>query len=279
MKALSALVPLLATVFATPGVGLTQDLAWQEDHALVWQPVETPTSPVPLVTPAERVAAAVREALREPQSHEIWACLDLALSEMNAPVEEGLEFVSQAERVASSQPCPGATVHKTASSSTSIQTRPGGPQRAAISLELLSGAWQRVNRITIDWESLAADEPWIVPGLILLACAALFWIGRRSVRPSLIDPARQRGREHRSSPRTSHRRDRAPKASKHPRTLALDLWEGGLPSPEIARRTGLAQDAVSVLLAVQSLEGTAPEGGWQPESTPNGYARTGGGRR
>ncbi len=215
--------------------------------------------------PEARVAAMVREALRTPENTEAWRCLDLALSEMNAPVGNGQELNSQAQRDADSLACPNGSVYWTASSSAFPPTRPGGPEGNSWSSESPNGAWQRVLPTMKNmWLSLI-ENPWIFPVLLLLSSGVLIWFGRATVLELL---STRNGLGTRSAPDTPQR------GPENPVAMALALWEGGLPSPEIARRTGLAQDALSVLLNLKVEHTPVAAGGPDPQAAPNPYSQT-----
>lgn len=228
-----------------------------------------PSSPstYAFVTPEERVAALVREALRAPDRDETWACLDLALSEMNAPAADGQDSESQVRRVADSLLCPSGSAGIDASSSPLSTTPPGGLQRVSGLDGLLNGAWQRVNRTLDAWtheaRAMAAGTSWPQAALLLFVLASLFWLGRKWIRSGLMRLRRRKG------PRGSSAKRGASDSRGASHALALALWEGGLPYPEIARRTGLAQDALSVLLALEGRERSRPESEAEsPTSTP-----------
>lgn len=222
------------------------------------------------VHPEERVAAMVREALRAPENNESWACLDLALKEMNAPAADGQTRNPQAIRVADSVACPSGSTYWTASSSNLPPTQPGGPEGESWSSDSQNGAWQRVYPFLKNYLALLTREPWIVSGFLLLASVALLWFGRNSVLDILDQSRGSRGRD--ESPAGSATTF-AP-SPENPVAMALALWEGGLPSPEIARRTGLAQDAVSVLLSLKGKTSPVPADGPDQVSSPNPYAHT-----
>lgn len=235
------------------------------------QVASSSTSPTLFVTPEDRVAAMVREALRAPDQDENWACLDLALSEMNAPAGEGQPFDSQTQRVADTLACAtGSSAGSATPSSLSIQTPPGGSQNAFRFDSFLSGAWQRVNPLFQEWSGLVEGQPLAFPGLLLAVGMALFWVGRRSVRVRNVGE-RRRGNPRRSLPF----RPRDSRTGESAQSLALALWQGGLPSTEIARRTGLAQDALAVLLAINGKEQAIAASGPRHPAPPNPYARMG----
>jgi len=233
---------------------------------------ETPTRVVDLET---RVAAMVREALRAPEKDENWACLDLAISEMNAPAGDGQLWSSQAKRVADSLSCPSGPAQEAASSSSFPPTPPGGPRDGSSANELLSGAWQRVHPFLKSTHSLLTEEPWVLSTLLLLASGVMIWLGRRTILGILGRSTMPTDRA-RSSQGQAHGRTPSPE---NPVAMAMALWEGGLPSTEIARRTGMAQDAVSVLLALRSRKQPVPAGAPRQQAPPSPYASSGLDRR
>lgn len=225
------------------------------------------TSPTPFVTPEDRVAAMVREALRAPDQDENWACLDLALSEMNGSVGEGQTVDPKTKRVADTLACP---VGSSTASAPSMQPRPVGLQSASRFDRFLSGARQRVNLLSKKWTTFEETQPLVFPSVILALGLTLFWVGRRS--------ARVRSGEKRSTAPSRRRilsRLGAPKGGESPQSLALALWQGGLPATEIARRTGLAQDALAVLLAINGKEHMMAASGPRHPAPPNPYAQMG----
>lgn len=235
------------------------------------QAASSSTSPTPFVTPEDRVAAMVREALRAPDQDENWACLDLALTEMNTPAGENQPLDSQTQRVADTLACPiGSSAGSATPSSLSIQTPPEGPQGASKFGRFLTGAWQRIDLLLQKWNGLAETQPLAFPGLLISLGLTLFWVGRRS--------ARVRSNEN-GSKGTSRKRIRSrsgmSRGGESPQSLALALWQGGLPSTEIARRTGLAQDALSVLLAINGKEQAMATSGPRNPAPPNPYAPMG----
>jgi len=276
MKPLFVSAVGLAVVLAYPGQASPSGLATGTGQEITSREASPPTATTPALTPEVTVANLVREALRAPDRNETWACLDLALSKMIAPAVEGQETSPWAIRVADSLACPSGSLPTTASSSSASTTPPGGLQRAASFGWLLNGARQRVNEISEAWEALVIREPWFALGLLLLAGIGLLWIGRRSVRRDSGRPRSKTG-----PLETGHRREMPgpPLPLDNPQTLALALWEGGLPSPEIARRTGMAQDALSVLLTLKGKENALFASNLPHPSPPNPYASAGAGRR
>jgi hypothetical protein len=178
--------------------------------------------------PAERVRELVREAMRTPDRREVWAGLALSLTEMGeAKGGEGAgrDRLDDAVRVADS-----------------LAFAPGlSPGREHVEDEM-GHLWD----VRVALSALAA-RPWAVPGfltLVLLGVVA-FRVGRKGGetaqgKESLHPPTSLEGRPDASRPREGT-----------PWNFALALWESGLPPSEVARRTGLAQDTLAVLTAVQ----------------------------
>lgn len=215
--------------------------------------------------PEARVAAMVREALRTPEDLEAWRCLDLALTEMNAPVGNGQDLSSRAHRATDSLTCPNGSVYWTASSSAFPPTQPGGPDGKSWSSDSRNGAWQRVlPSLNKRWLSLV-EAPWMISIVLLLSSGALIWFGRSTVLELL---ASKSGPVAQSDPEPARR------GPENPVAMALALWEGGLPSPEIARRTGLAQDALSVLLNMQGESTPVPVQGPARPRVADPYSQT-----
>lgn len=178
--------------------------------------------------PAERVRELVREAMRTPDRREVWAGLALSLTEMGeAKGGEGAgrDRLDDAVRVADS-----------------LAFAPGlSPGRDHVEDEM-GHHWN----VGIALSALAA-RPWAVPGflaLVLLGIVA-FRVGRKGGEAA-------HGREIPHPPATLEGRpgdSRPPEGT--PWNFALALWESGLPPSEVARRTGLAQDTLAVLTALQ----------------------------
>jgi hypothetical protein len=267
---LLALAVILAWPFPVSGVMQTTG----SDQTPILGPLPEQDTPTRVADLETRVAAMVREALRAPEKDETWACLDLALSEMNAPAAEGQAWSSQAKRVADSLACPGGTAQEAASSSAFPPTPPGGPLDGSSVGEFLSGAWQRVHPTVKGLRTFLAEEPWFSSVLLLLASTTMVWLGRRSILGILGNSERSTDRAPAPRIPTSGRMD----PPENPVAMALALWEGGLPSPEIARRTGLAQDAVSVVLALRTRGDPVPAAA-RPSASSNPYAASGMERR
>ena len=276
MKPLFVNAVWLAVVLALPGPASPDELATGIDQEVASGVPATPTAPIPVLTPEDEVANLVREALRAPDRDEIWACLDFALSKMIAPAVEGQEPSHRAIRVADSLTCPSGSLRTTASSSSGSTTPPGGLQRASSFGRLLNGARQRVIGFFRMWKDLATRKPWILQGLLLLAGIALLWLGRHSAREEF---GRRRRKKHETGPGPRYEKRGPSIPQENPKILALALWEGGLPSPEIARRTGLAQDALSVLLMLNEKEDPFLVSTPPHPSPPNPYASAGAGRK
>ena len=276
MKPLFINAAWLAVVLAFPGQASPLGPAPGIGQEVASGVSTTPPAPFPVLTPEDEVANLVREALRAPDRDETWACLDFALSKMIAPAVEGQEPSHRAIRVADSLTCPSGSLRTTASSSSASTTPPGGLQRASSFGRLLNGARQWVIGLFGGWKDLATRKPWIPRGLLILAGIALLWLGRHSVREEFGRRPRKT-RETGPGPRLERRGPSIPQDN--PKILALALWEGGLPSPEIARRTGLAQDALSVLLMLNEKENPILVSNPPHPSPPNPYASAGAGRK
>jgi len=224
-------------------------------------------------TPESQVAALVREAMRAPERTEVWDCLQDALKEMNAPAGAHQGPNSQDQRASGSLVCAGGSTDPVTSSSATLTTQPGGPQRALFLQVSLDGAWPWVNGAWQWWTEVSVREPWLEWALLVALGLASLWLGRRSAlhhgtgRPSTKqNPSSWRG----GGPGR-------PALVESPPLTAITLWEGGVPAPEIARRTGLAQDALTVLLALEERGGgngdpdpsrTPPPFRSNPRSTP-----------
>jgi hypothetical protein len=254
----------LSVLVGIPETALPQVATSAKPETATSRAPATTTSLDLFATPEDRVAAMVREALKAPKEDQSWACLEQALFEMNASAEQGRGDNSPAKRVADTLNCPSVLF---ASSSATIQTRSGGHQRASAVMGLLTGAWQRINPFIRKWNILLETRPWLPPGLMILAGMGLLWLGRQSVRRPISGPDRDR----RIRRRTQRLKAQEPRWSETPEALALALWQGGLPSMEISRRTGLAQDAVSVLLTLNGKEAILPNSPFEKVDPANPY--------
>jgi len=192
----------------------------------------------------DRVTAFVRDALRAPDDRETWAGLAQSLSNIPIRDREGLVGMRAAVRIADSlafSPDLGA-IGATAS------TAGGSWGRSLFGTLVDFMEWMVPNGSPVDqWMLLPVSLTlalvgWLLVRWRLLSRAvtagpmAFFGLVRRVSRVA-------RGTAPQKAPQSGGKRD--------PRSVAISLVETGMPANEVARRTGMAQDEVSVLLAIQ----------------------------
>ncbi len=202
-----------------------------------------------------RVTQLIREALHRPEREETWACLALALGRLQSPASGRETELGAAVSVADSLACSAVGLATPFMPDEPALAR--GPSSAPGTEGVVGriagvvdagGRW--MDETIRRGKELASRKPWLAPALLALCCLALlvlalrmFSIGRRS-GAGTGEPGSRRG----SVPSTT-------RGEEDPKRLALALREGGMTLLEIARRTGMAQDALSVLFAVGSPEG------------------------
>lgn len=193
-------------------------------------------------TPEDQVASRIREALRAPQDRGAWAGLAEGLANLGTADGNGLVGMRAAVRIADSLAF--------APDLTSEVAGVGDGSVAGVA----SGFVSRLRALRLPTGTPVTDLLGL-PALLSLVLASWFLLrGGRTPRIlregplGILHLARRlsgRGRSPASSVRTqSH-------GGRDPRALALSLVETGMPASEVARRTGMAQDEVSVLLAIR----------------------------
>jgi hypothetical protein len=184
--------------------------------------------------PKQVVATLIRAALNSPENQAAWAELARALPELS---EEGDSFsygIARAARVADSVAIAAATA---ASGS-------GAGPKGTTGWVAFTESADRVLRSTVDQVVL-----WVTrhDGLIITALGTL-----------LVALILGKGRDPLSLGRTQKEEEQTVAgeyALKEETSKGMDaaraLWSSGLPVNEISRRTGLAQDALSVMVSLQ----------------------------
>jgi len=188
--------------------------------------------------PRRVVAMLIREALKSPQNQEAWVSLAQALPELGEE-EEGEAYVRllRASQIADSVALAAALAGTSGASS-------GGP-----------GGWEATVRDVLF--ALAAVVDWTVEVVVV-------WVVRYDLHLVMIlsalliglillkgrEPWAQGGRirRARTTPAGEHL---LREGTSRGVDTARALWASGLPLHEISRRTGLAQDALAVMLSLQ----------------------------
>ncbi len=189
--------------------------------------------------PRRVVAQLIREALRSPDNQKAWSELARALPELGEK-EEGESYVRllQAARIAdsvavASAPASGSSQGK----GRDLASRAGG--LGAVLASLPAGLRGPADRIVV-WIT-ANDLPLVLflTGFLIL----------------LILLKGQEGAGRRPAEGGERVEDRGEYLLREGTSRGLEmaraLWSSGVPVHEIARRTGLAQDALSVMLSLQ----------------------------
>lgn len=188
------------------------------------------------------ITAVVRRALEAPDAPESWAGLAQALSAMGHRNPQGQlpQGILAAVRIADSL------------AFSPLQTVGGEPVEAA--------PGQGPGLLASLPESLGTYLPAGLAGILLLALVATGWLpGRRApARAAGWVGIRRRGPSQRWSSRGSQSSPEGTRNKRDVRSMALSLVEHGIPANEVARRTGLAQDEVAVVLALHRERGGSP---------------------
>lgn len=187
----------------------------------------------------------IREALNRPEDPSAWTGLadalpELALSESADPVA-----LFEASRLADS--LAGAPV-------TPASSPAEAPEDTDVTLAAASTAGGFAARLAflgpvlsrVTPGDLLAWAPWGLVVLLLGATPVLRYAARRKARRAAASAAARGAAEER------------PDAREHRHWTVTTLAENGLPPSEIARRTGMAQDAVHVLLGLRASPSAPP---------------------
>ena len=204
----------------------------------------------PPATPEDQVAALIREALEAPDDRGAWAGLAQGLSNLESA--EGAEPIAldAAVRVADSL----AFTADLDSSSEFSRTEAVVAKIAGFKA-WVGEAFSRVSPLHLP-EVTPSAELMAWPALFLLVLTS-WWLWRRGRTSqsrgwAFFRLIRTVSRVARGSAPPTPRvvRARRPRGRKDPKVVALSLVETGMPTNEVARRTGMSQDEVSVLLAI-----------------------------
>ena len=193
---------------------------------------ESPETP----TPEDRVAGLIRDALKDPDDRGSWAGLAQGLSTLDTAEREGLVGMRAAVRIADSL----AFAPKLGSEEkVSLLERAGG-------LVSFVTGWRTEGRSLKEFLTLPALLSLILGSWLLLRSKRTPRILRG--KPLAFVQLVRRVSRVAQGPTSDNRRHTHHKGD--PRALAISLVETGMPANEVARRTGMAQDEVSVLLAI-----------------------------
>ncbi len=203
-----------------------------------------------------RMTALVRAALTAPGDSLVWGEMAELLPEMARVGEASVLGAFEAGRVADSlsrAPVDPVALALESGRSVAERTRAGRLDASSVTAAGLEPT-------AADASSGAGIVVWTIPWIaVALLGGAGWWIGRRRAG-SPVSPDASR------TPRSGGRSDRM--------WAVTTLAESGLPPSEIARRTGMAQDAVRVLMG---LGGASPSG--SVATPPSGPAMTAGAER
>ena len=191
--------------------------------------------------PRAHMAALVREALRSPDAPESWAGLAQGLSTMRAGETRDvtprgvLAAVRIADSLAFAPLSPAETASGIGEGKGENQARMGSRMILGLALAAM--------------DPLAGLLPLGVAALVLGALIATGWIPLRAGGKGRRPPNRRRSH---GRPAVTERASSAGSRKKRTdaRSMALSLAEHGMPASEVARRTGMAQDEVAVVLAL-----------------------------
>ncbi len=212
---------------------------------------QAPTPP----SPQEQVAALIREALQTPDDQGAWAGLAQGLAELDKGDGEEAPGLEAAVRVADSL----AFTADLATEEVPTEAVPTATTALLAKFAPLKswarGLYSRVSEWRLP-QGVPTSELLFWPGALLLALTGLaVWRRRRmGVGPgwAFFRLIRTVSRVARGStpPPPGKTFGRVNGRRKHPKSLALSLVETGMPTNEVARRTGMSQDEVSVLLTL-----------------------------
>ncbi len=183
-------------------------------------------------TPSETVTALIREALRSPDGQGNWTSLADGLSAMGSSAPEGAAGFSAAIRIADSL-------------ALSSEVATGSTDFTDVSwwIGLVGQAVGQVRELAA-WRSAEGDSLANFLAFPFLLCMAIWvWFLLRGPRRN-----RKTSRLAREGMGKADDGDAT-------RAMALSLADYGMPANEVARQTGLAQDTLAVLLAIQGQGG------------------------
>ena len=204
-----------------PAVSLTTPSALEADGESVL-PLDVAGSDL---RPADFVAARVRSILRDADDSQAWDELAQGLPELALSGGADLMSTFEAAALAESLRPAGAT---------GISSPDVPPMSAPI---------------LVDWRSTTPFQAIALAVLLAAALAGLFrtWKrrGNRSARSGW-------GRRRRSRSGSGSRSGRGASPVMTPVAQARQLASAGITVPEIAQRTGMARDAVSILIGIQA---------------------------
>jgi len=220
----SFLFVLCAAFLAAPVPGAGQNAS---ESSL--EGAETPSSDSGLSETG--MTALIRQALKDPNAPRSWAGLAQGLSNLDAAGGRERPDVSAAVRIADS-----LAFSPLLAGSPRGETAPRG---------WIAGL---LNRVSTILPRVGPFLPYAAAALVLAALVLNGWIPGRTARG---------GGGRAPKARLSRGRSPAPRRGSSgrgkegdSRSLALSLMEHGMPANEVARRTGLAQDEVAVVLAL-----------------------------
>lgn len=213
------------------------------------------------------VSRLVRDALARPHDPAAWTGLAEALPELALTRDADPVTVFEASRLADSlaavpvEPNPAATRFPAPPSAAGRASGPGGVRSwAGTRIRKAADALSAGGLTPSDAAALA---PWFLVVILLVAGPLLSRVRARR-------PSGRRGKPHRQDPEVDSTRQ-GPVPGVSPRLWTVTtLADDGLSPAEIARRTGMAQDAVQVLLGLRSA--SVPPG---TRNMPRGVGDTG----
>lgn len=181
------------------------------------------------------MTALIRQALQDPNAPKSWAGLAQGLSDFQGDRSRGAPDVSAAIRIADSlafSPLPAASA----------------ADRAA-ARGWAAGIATRASEVL---PRIGPFLPYSAAAFVLMALLVNGWIPGRRARSRGMGTARTptRPAPGRNRAGTSRNGSMGRGRERDSRSRALSMVEHGIPANEIARRTGLAQDEVAVVLAL-----------------------------
>ena len=206
----------------------------------------------PPATPEDQVAALIRQALQSPDDRGTWAGLAQGLSNLDSAQGTDVVALDAAVRVADSLAFTadlGAGAESTEAEAVPVAATIAGLK-----------AWVRVSLSRLSqWRPpTTASSTELLAWPMLLVLVLTTWVmwrrGRAAERSgwAFVRLIRTVSRVARGSapPTSGIVHSKKPRGRKDPKFVALSLMETGMPTNEVARRTGMSQDEVSVLLAI-----------------------------
>jgi hypothetical protein len=230
----------LGVLAPLPGAGSLPDEAGGL-HSVQDRLDRMPTDSLPL--PLHRVAGLIRAALESPDDEAAWSRLAAALPEVGGKGDTEAGFGRDAAWVADSlaSAVAGFSSRGSLSGDASVGSPGGGMPLGERPSQLLRQGAEKLNGVFLYGAHRIGQEGWRALALALLPLLGLVLL--KSLRRGRGEPGM--GREGAASV------GRRGKDARTNLATAQAMWDSGLPPNEIARRTGLSQDALFVMANLQ----------------------------